>query len=78
MHNIAMKKTRVPIRYGLPAGPGPNEPTYVYRMLFFPHAESFSEGGCVVIPNRITEEVLICDKCKIAEKNYLLHADNTK
>jgi hypothetical protein len=78
VHSVAMKKMSVPIRYGLPAGPGPCEPTYVYRMLFFPHAEMFVEGGGVPITNRTTEEVLICNKCKDAEKNYLLHVDKTE
>ena len=77
VHNVAMKKTPAPIRYGLPAGPGPNEPTYVYRMIFFPHAQSFVEGGCIPMPNRTTEELYICGKCQSAEKSYLLQTNDS-
>ena len=78
VHKVAMKKVAVPIRYGLPSGPGPNEPTHVYRMLFFPHAEMFAEGGCIPIAKQTTEEVLICAECRRAEENYLLHVEKTK
>ncbi len=76
VHGTKMDKTAVPIRYGLPAIP--NEPSYVYRLLCFPHAAKFEEGGCIVIPGRENQDIYLCKSCVTAESQYLERAKPDK
>lgn len=71
VHNTKMEKKEALIRWGLPPPPGPDEPSYIYRMKNFPHAEEFVEGGCILpIEKKETERKHICQDCQKAEKEW--------
>src|SRR5690606_31296337 len=71
VHEMKMTKTEVPIEYGLPAPPGPNQPTPLQRAQLFPFARKFVLGGCVPIDKETHTQIFVCSSCLTAEKQWL-------
>jgi hypothetical protein len=67
IHDVELKLIEVSVSYGLPFF---DEEELESRSNLFPNAKSFVLGGCDIesAPNR--SEVLFCDKCREAEKDW--------
>ena len=71
IHKVPMKKTLVPISWGLPdtsVGPLPST-----EIRFFPHARDYVNGGCEVDPARENAKVpiYICPECEHAQWRWI-------
>lgn len=68
IHQTAMTRKTVPIRYGIPDG---DAPRHDIRMSRFPFAGESPLGGCVIEPNAPkTAEVSVCPECVAAEQKW--------
>lgn len=71
LHQVAMTKKVVPIRYGLPAEAG-SGPSQDVRLEQFPFTGHSPEGGCAIEADAPrTTEVSVCPECVAAEKRWM-------
>ena len=67
LHATPLKRTKVPISYGLPA----YDPAWAVQKDLFPNSGSRVLGGCLIddaAPTNAT--VLVCSDCRAAEQKW--------
>ena len=69
IHGVRLEPDEVPISYGLP--PAPPRGYYEAMDEFFPNANSFVLGGCVISLDEISSKELFCSACRVAEKAWV-------
>ena len=69
VHGVVLRKGEVPVAYGLFLPE--NAKNQQARQRLFPNANTVSLGGCCVDADKLTDRVLYCPLCRVAQEEWL-------
>ena len=66
IHKAAMKRTEVPVTYGMPGGSEAYITAFITKFRHY----GLVEGGCIVPPGHPTAMTWVCKHCKVARESW--------